>query len=420
MRKIAIISLAASAAATAFVWAVLPQQAKSIPGSFDKTYNNSALIKNTDIDIDSLALALETAGLPIGRVEKHTADDPWGYTVYIPQIHKNPASETGDKINDSAEITQKETYKMLDYLVNEKEMDFVMAEGDLYGEVPADKIGKLSEKIRLREELESRLKELKTHTANSKMALIASPVMIRGAKAIDFLDREIALAGAPYAIKAEGANMNLYGAENHETREECTHLVRDYIYQKDRISALSVNQGGEAMTLEASGANKTVSLKTELLKKLLSKNGAQNNPLTRLFVADDSREDHGRIINNGANDVGGLISEINEIYLEIEKLYSISANGAGARPGRMDNPYNSIDNPEELNKIHKETEKMIEEIVLEKRNREAAENFARALKQENENTGILQFGAAHEEGLVNELIKQGLSVIVISPNEVEK
>ena len=62
--------------------------------------------------------------------------------------------------------------------------------------------------------------------------------------------------------------------------------------------------------------------------------------------------------------------------------------------------------------------KEIEKVVIIKRNKEAAENFARALKQEGEIVGVLQFGAGHKDGLIKELNSQGLSVVVITPEEI--
>ncbi|MEK7097573.1 MAG: hypothetical protein AAB906_01880, partial [Patescibacteria group bacterium] len=53
---------------------------------------------------------------------------------------------------------------------------------------------------------------------------------------------EIILQGAPYKLKAEGADLTFYGAEVESTREEGKVIVRDYIYLNDRINNLENTQ----------------------------------------------------------------------------------------------------------------------------------------------------------------------------------
>ncbi len=66
----------------------------------------------------------------------------------------------------------------------------------------------------------------------------------------------------------------------------------------------------------------------------------------------------------------------------------------------------------------KDSARQIQAVVVDQRNKETAENFAKGLTAEKTEVGILQFGAGHKKGLVAELQSQGLSVIVITPNEV--
>jgi nucleoside-diphosphate-sugar epimerase len=48
------------------------------------------------------------------------------------------------------------------------------------------------------------------------------------------------------------------------------------------------------------------------------------------------------------------------------------------------------------------------------------ENFADAMKEKGIKAGVLQFGAGHKDGLIKELNKRGISVIVITPLELAK
>ncbi len=68
----------------------------------------------------------------------------------------------------------------------------------------------------------------------------------------------------------------------------------------------------------------------------------------------------------------------------------------------------------------KQNEKKIQEVIIDKRNKETAENFSQALKKYDQNAGILEFGAGHEAGLIKEFNKIGIDVIVVTTNEVER
>lgn len=84
------------------------------------------------------------------------------------------------------------------------------------------------------------------------------------------------------------------------------------------------------------------------------------------------------------------------------------------------NPFTNISDVKKLQNLLKESDKKIEATVMDQRNQDAAANVAKAFEEYHTDLGILQFGAAHEDGLVKELQKQGLNVVVITPNEVAK
>lgn len=65
-------------------------------------------------------------------------------------------------------------------------------------------------------------------------------------------------------------------------------------------------------------------------------------------------------------------------------------------------------------------EKQINEVIIDRRNKETAVNFARGLEDTNQITGILQFGAGHKERLIKELNKNKISVIVVTPDRVDE
>lgn len=78
------------------------------------------------------------------------------------------------------------------------------------------------------------------------------------------------------------------------------------------------------------------------------------------------------------------------------------------------------ENKENLKEKMKKNEEKIQDVIIDKRNKETAENFAQALKKYDENAGILEFGAGHEAGLIKEFNRLGIDVIVIKTTEVER
>lgn len=84
------------------------------------------------------------------------------------------------------------------------------------------------------------------------------------------------------------------------------------------------------------------------------------------------------------------------------------------------NPYARMTDIRKLSALLEESEEKVEMTIMEKRNRETAENFAKAIDQYDARIGVIQYGAAHEDGLVEELNNQGFSVIVITTPEILK
>jgi hypothetical protein len=187
--------------------------ATSVGSDNDTLHNTTAssttqtpgAVDATDQSIDSIATALKSMQLPIGKITLHPVQNSKGTAIYLPQVHRNPGSSISDPINNSAEIAQRQIYDIISYLVKNKNIKFAMAEGDIYGKVPQEKIDLLKNKI--------------GSGGNSNT-------------------REINLAGAPYRLKAEGVDFTLYGGETKSTYDQSADIVRDYIYLSDRLDQL--------------------------------------------------------------------------------------------------------------------------------------------------------------------------------------
>ncbi len=430
-----------------------------------------------------------------------------------------------------------------------------MTEGELYGEVPEEKIDKVEKKIAMRNKFSEQISKLKGAITKEDLdSEIKDRFFSRAQQLIESLDREIILKGAPYKLKAEVDHMKLFGSENEDTREESTDIVRDYIYQKDRLrqfSGLAKLKGGSPLALENikssilekwrqlkgsfSGKSKsrlaegdTISSFSDKLRELKEKmqsdniqsleqgnidssylekinelkekiqsgkiQSLENENIESSFIEKlrelkekmrtkelsylldfgelslldniDSESDFSKRIqelrekyeqNKNSNkqtnsqmsiksllagkyspnqslnsDMSLLISQAQEqgktelvnmledckkTYDSIDNLQNTSSISTSA-PSRKDNPYKSVKDLQKLQAMLNETESRIQTVVIDKRNQETAENFTKALKAGNTTVGILQFGAGHEEGLVKELNKQGITVIVVKPSEV--
>ncbi|OGF26289.1 hypothetical protein A2303_03775 [Candidatus Falkowbacteria bacterium RIFOXYB2_FULL_47_14] len=402
--------------------------------------------------------------LPVGEVSFHEIADPKGTVVLIPQNHQYPGSAAEDPKNDSAEKTQAQIYDILKHLHEENGIDFIMTEGDLNGDVPAEKLAALAEKIDLRDEFAVRIEKLRVEADGKLDPGAEKNLLVKAEKLIASLDREIILKGAPYKLKAEGVDFKLVGSENEETREECADIVRNYIYQQDQLKTCNgLAAGNDSSVLTGNGTTAATQEKLRVLKDKLKtfKDLPLSERLKALQTEFKSKDLSFMIASEDLNGLTGgnsLLEKIRQIktlsagQVSLDKEFSELLTVANARgekaltdkltaakeayqkiedfksgkqgaltsssPSRSDNPYKTITDPVKLQTMIKESEGMIQTVVIDQRNRETAVNFVSAMETAGEKIGILQFGAGHEEGLIKELNNQALNVIVIKADEV--
>lgn len=342
-------------------------------------------------------------GLSVGRVEEYKTPNSRGTVIYLPQYHKSPGSNSEDKINDAGASSQQQIYQIINFLVKRAGVDLVMVEGSLYGPVPPEKITLLKEKIQKRDTLISLLESL--NKAFQEESLNPS----REKKLLDLLDteiakidREIVLEGAAEKYAAEGHNIKLLGSENPATKEEAKLVVRDFIFLQDRIKQLDHPQTAEQPSASSFQDNSVLKLLFQR-KSLPAFEPLQSEAATQ-----------------GKEYLVKLLQDTAKVFYDLENKFpkNIMLSTTSDTPSRRDNPYKNTRNKKALQEKLAQTKEQMETVVVEKRNRDTAENFAQSLKQEEEPVGILQFGAGHKEGLIEELQKQGLSVIVITSREI--
>lgn len=382
------------------------------------------LDQNYDSAMADLAAAGNYNGLPIGEIKSYPADGAKSIAILLPQNHKYPGTEASDAKNDSAEVTQKQIYQILGFLVDRYGIEFVMAEGDLTGEVPADKIANLSEKIQLRQRFSQLVDQAKSRMNSNTDPAIKEKFAAAAEKTLSQVDREIILAGAPYVLKAENKKFSLLGTENKDTYEKCAQVVRNYTYQQDRLSECqqSGNKLAQTNNQIATGGSDIASILSKLAGKSASAAGISDmlsnilsgnrfptvlNAVAKIATANNDTE------------LTGVIDELSSTYSEMQAPNE-KVSELNSLPARAQNPYQGISDIDQLNGMIDDSEQKIQELVIDKRNVETAANFAQAVNSRGEKVGVIQYGAGHEEGLVRELNKLAITVVVVKPKEVSR
>lgn len=384
---------------SSFLWA------KSGPIEFPSLDSLIPFTAQNKISLSSFEDKLKE--LPIAKTSMYEASNTQGTAILIPQYHRYPGSSSNDPTNDSAERTQEQIYQIIPKINKQYGTKLVMVEGEPYGEVSSQKINNLNAKIKERDELVSECEALKNHLNENGVTPREKKLSNKIDQTIAKIDRNIILEGAPFKLKAEGKNLTLFGSENKDTQDQSRTLVKKYIYLQDRDK--EINAPPKRLSSRRDRSNQLFSddMKS-LLSKLLNSQNSLTTELKRFKSVAESNND------------SKTINLIKEIENSIRNFEDVGKNNSvtSYTSSREDNPYENENNPRKIKKMLDETEQQINEVIIDKRNKETAENFSRMLTEENQTTGILQYGAGHESGLIKELNQKGISVLVITPQEV--
>jgi len=360
-----------------------------------QTYSSE---EKTEEDLSSIIDNLSSAG----GIENFKVKSSEATAILIPQTHRYPGSGSSESVNDSAQTAQEQIYEIVSFLFQEAGVGFVMMEGEIYGDIPEEKIKNLSQKIRAKEEFSNHVEKLKPLLENENINPLVVKNFIESSNAfMAEKDREIILEGASYVLKAEGKELTIFGSENKETLQKCTEVVRNYIYLQDRKEQLTSSEN----------------LSMASLYRLLSLNSGYYKNTPEEKVSEDIS-----MIAGSCHDPK-VIDELNRTKTAFNDLIrpgETDKTSSSYLPKRQDNPYSDIDSVSKINTLMAQSEEEINDWVVETRNREVADNFLKALEEKGLKSGIIQFGAGHKQGLVEELNKRNISVIVITPKEVQE
>jgi hypothetical protein len=357
---------------------------------------NNVVSLATSTNLLSLGDIKRLANPNIGKVDYYPIQNSKGTVILIPQQHQNPGTDPSDPINDLAVATQKEIYGILKDLTGKLNINVVMAEGDMFGAVPDNKIKYLTNLISLHARLASSIDALQ------KDGDPITDQLLNDLRTYErSIEREITLTGAPYDLKAEGNSLVIYGIENKNTFDRSATLVRNYVYLLDRKQQLTSgtkNQMGAGLT-KAIVYPPTQSLDpaAAIIQKI---------SFFPSFILT-------KATNAALSDIGGVLSKI-------QQLKAVQNTNAAALPSRSANPYSSLTSAAEVDKLIEQNNADIQKTIIDQRNIDTADNCLQVLTEKNTPSLILQLGAGHEEGIVKDLNAKGLSVIVITPRSVLK
>lgn len=394
------------------LWILSPLKAHLLiasPSSVHSSASSTQVAVATEIgsSIPSGGPSSTARELPIARTLPYPVPNAWGTVILIPQIHRSPGSEVRDQVNDTAVRVQLQILEALPALREHYGVQAFFVEGDASGAVSDTKLARLTQKIQWRNALTADRDNLRKILADRPLALGFEQRILNGLDdRLTNLNREITLEGAPLNYAAEhSGEIPIFGVENRVTQDRSAELVRSYVYLQDRVKTVQQARGPTSLLPQSFGGDQGMFSALEAFPP----RGTFEESLTSLEQAahDGQREE-----------VAALLRHMSESLGALEQVdASLPPSHA---PTRAENPYASMYDPQALDALLQKTEHAIRTLVIETRTQEAAENVARQMHDQHVTMGLLQYGVGHQEGLVQALQRQGLTTIVVVPQEVAR
>lgn len=353
------------------------------------------------INVDAFPQQVEQ-GLPGTQAQLFPLPGATGTAIIIPQIHRAPGSAIQDPQNDVAVVAQNQIADIVPFVSHYFSTPLVMVEGDPVGPVSDAYLQSVKTKGRAIQTLERERDALAAEMKQDNL----NPSLVQAALGrIDQADqaarRELLLEGGTYMDVARGYPLTVVGAENPDTQQKAADVVRQYVYVQDRLAQVQQHVTTASANDPSNGA-------LSILQTLLSARPS-NSDAVFTVVAQSASND--AAVQNTLHSVQTSLTTLEQPlppHLVLEQQ----------PPSRADNPYASFSSVAKLTQEEKRIEADIQTVVVDQRNRETADAFAAALQTNRQSYGMIQFGAGHLSGLIQELHARGLSVIVVTPAEV--
>lgn len=342
------------------------------------------------------------------HVERHEVANAKATVIYIPQIHREPTSNASDATNDQAVIVQKEIYPILNTLVNQNNIKYVMDETDMYGPMPSAKLEKIKTGLTDEASYKSSLEKiLSDYIKSGGSAQTADLIRKQSNIELDKFERNIYLTGSAAMLAAENNGAVVYGSQNPATIDEAKKELVNLVYLQDRINQL---KGLKNSTTTSNNTNSASSVSNTLLS-LLSNNVSSPSNILSPVISFANRSGNTELSTNtasAAKQLRDLTSKTNfEAYNE---------NDTSATNSRNDNPYQNNTDVNALQSTYDTAYAKFMKLAKDQRSQEVSDNMVKMLTENNQKTGILVLGAQHKEQLIEDLNKQNVSVIVITPD----
>ena len=355
-----------------------------------------------------LALKSSTSNLDFSdfaNVEKHQVPNAKTTVVFIPQIHKDPTTQANDPKNDQAAGIQKEISGMLDKLVNDHNVTYVMDETDLYGPMPQDKVAKIKQGHKnINEARASTEKLLRNYLAAGGSQSTADQIKKASEQKIASYERNIDLTGGAAVLAVTNPNAHVYGSQNEATIKEATRQLQRIVYMESRMNQLQPQQNPQG-----TGTSNTSSSSSTSILSMLGGSRSVNVNLQPVAILASTKEDQ-----NLKDDIADAQSKLSELSTSanFETAPVASTQSADANQ----NPYANVSNLQQLTKEHDAAVTEFMKVAKDRRSQEATDNVVKMMETNGQKTSVLVMGQQHKDQLVENLNKQGVSVIVITPD----
>lgn len=325
-------------------------------------------------------------------VQKFEVANAKGTIVYVPQIHKDPATQPSDQSNDQAVKAQKEIYQDLATLSTKYGVKYVMDETDVYGPMPQAKIDKINAGFNDIAEYNKEADKLAAdYVSAGGSQQVADQFKKEANDSAGKYERNIYITGGAAVLAAKDVTSHAYGSQVPETLDKSKKSLENLLYLQERINQLQgINQ-------------------TSIITPASTKNPAPSE-LSQIKNLADQKKDKAL-----TDDVNALKEKQNNLSLS----KSFEAVPKFSEVPHNNNPYAGRTDLANLKAKYQKDSEAYMSLIKDQRSAEVSDNVVRMMQENGQSVAGLVFGAGHKDQIVQALNSKGYSVIVITTPAVK-
>jgi len=400
-----------------------------------------------DINDESIQKLADQIAKDFKYVKFAPVENAKAVAIFIPQIHEN----TDGTVSNEAKNTQFEIYEILKILKEKYGINFIAIEGAFYGPVPESAVSEATQNMELNSQLKDAYTELRSYCeekgydVDRLFSKIDRDIQLTSGN----LENQCAAMGGPLMIEAKLEDEVLvYGLQNKETYEKSKEIAQKKYFIENQLSRLGV-QPDSLDSIEASfdissligekspnignlskgQLSPDIASRIEELKQRLEElkiGGGSDGSLSLFgFFSRDSLSSDLASLKKEAEtkndsklmDLIQKISDIAEKIRSIQAAKMASTSKSTIVDTEQSNPYAKITNVSKLKQLKKEVDDEFYAIAWHKRSQEAAENFETGLNEINQKSGVIVYGAKHED-IIDYLKEKNIATITVIPDTV--